>query len=147
MTSLRKQEDDIQTEIRRQRNEEHMESVRKGESENVRLRHNVFKTEEVKRSCRLFQDNDFSSDYYFDVGKINRQCAHCRALHCFDETIGISTPLEPGFSSWCQHGKFKLPPIFNVPTVLRQLMTTPDTVLKTFCQSCIHTTWYCLCRR
>lgn len=47
-----------------------------------------------------------------------------------DKRIKTSTYMEPIFTSCCQNGNSKFPPLIKVQTILRQFLTTPDAVSK-----------------
>lgn len=62
-----------------------------------------------------------------DLGPMNVECPHCRALHWNAErTVESMKSTTPAFGTCCNHGKVRLPPPRNPPDVLRNLLHASD---------------------
>ena len=109
-----------------------MAEARENETEEQRRRRQNVLNAAQRRKRRLFQNHDFSTDSYLDVGNMDVECPDCGALHFLDERLMMSTPSNPKFRNCCQKGKFKFPPLSEVPNVLRVLLTGLDTVSREF---------------
>lgn len=84
MTTVRNKENRFRTDEKRQRNKNHMASVRETESEKETHCKNHFLNEDTGRRRSLFHGPDFCSEDYLNIEKMYTDCAHCSAPHFID---------------------------------------------------------------
>lgn len=58
---------------------------------------------------------------YLDHGQIDTELLHCRALHFVDKQVKKSAPCDPSSLICCRNQALEVPPLFEVPMVLREL--------------------------
>jgi hypothetical protein len=67
------------------------------------------------------------------LGRMDRECKHCKALHWLDERVTYKGSKEnPQFGLCCNHGKVKLPPPSDPPAELLDLFTESGPAGKEF---------------
>lgn len=68
------------------------------------------------------------------LGRMERECSHCHALHFVQERVKHSSQLNPRFGSCCMHGQVSLPALQEPPQPLLDLLTHPVPRAKQFRQ-------------
>lgn len=61
-----------------------------------------------------------------DLGRMDVECIHCRALHWMAEKVSGSTANTALFGMCCLHGKVKIDPIPDPPDIIRTLLTSME---------------------
>ena len=67
-----------------------------------------------------------------DLGFMNVECPHCKALHWIEERVSSSRIGQPEFQACCAHGKVKLAPLRIPPALLYNLYTGESQEAKHF---------------
>ncbi|KAL4444267.1 hypothetical protein ABPG75_012004 [Micractinium tetrahymenae] len=57
------------------------------------------------------------------LGRMDRVCGHCGALHFVQERVKNSSRQNPRFGSCCMHGQVSLPALQEPPQALRDLLS------------------------
>ncbi|KAJ3831950.1 hypothetical protein F5878DRAFT_729527 [Lentinula raphanica] len=67
-----------------------------------------------------------------DLGRMEYQCQHCKALHWLSERITGSKQTNPQFGMCCKHGEVQIPLLPSPPDYLQLLFTSQDLQAKEF---------------
>ncbi|KAF5328268.1 hypothetical protein D9758_017841 [Tetrapyrgos nigripes] len=67
---------------------------------------------------------------HHDLGQMEYVCAHCGALHWFQEKLSKSPKNAPEFGMCCKHGEVQLPPLQQPPEYLYRMYTAMTTRLR-----------------
>ncbi|KAG1178386.1 hypothetical protein G6F70_000108 [Rhizopus microsporus] len=62
-----------------------------------------------------------------DLGRMDKECSHCHALHWFNETQDTSSMRNPTWESCCKQGLVQLQLLPDPPEYLKNLLASTDT--------------------